>query len=144
VRSAFVWAFIGLAIISAGTLGLATSYLQVSAARHALALGFVTLMIYAVAARALPAFLGRRLWSTPLQAATLAVANLGVALRVLPQLAAGTDATSDALIGLSGVLAYVALVLFTINVVRTLRGPNAPAVAAGAALPMEIRFGRGQ
>ena len=144
VRSAYAWAFIGLAVISAGTLGLATSYLQVSAARHALGLGFVTLMIYTVAARALPAFLGRRLWSTRLQVATLAVANLGVALRVVPQLAAGTDALSDALIGLSGILAYVALVLFTVNVVRTLRGPSAPAVAAGAPLPMEIRFGRGR
>jgi hypothetical protein len=144
VRSAFAWAFIGLAIISAGTLGLSTSYLQVSAARHALALGFVTLMIYTVAARALPAFLGRRLWSTRLQAATLAVANLGVALRVVPQLVAGTDALSDALIGLSGILAYVALVLFTINVVRTLRGPSAPAVAAGAPLPIEFRLSRGR
>jgi hypothetical protein len=143
VRSAFAWAFIGLAIISAGTFGLASSYLQVSAARHALALGFVTLMIYSVASRALPAFLGRRLWSTRLQAATLAVANVGVALRVVPQLAAGTNALSDALVGLSGILAYVALVLFTLNVVRTLRGPSAPAVAAGAPVPLEIRFSRG-
>jgi NnrS protein len=143
VRSAFAWAFIGLAIISAGTLGLASSYLQVSAARHALALGFVTLMIYSVASRALPAFLGRRLWSTRLQAATLTVANVGVALRVVPQLAAGTDALSDALVGLSGILAYVALVLFTLNVVRTLRGPSAPAVVAGAPVPLEIRFSRG-
>ena len=144
VRAAFAWAFIGLAAISAGTLGLATSYFQVSAARHALALGFVTLMIYAVAARALPAFLGRRLWGSRLQAATLAVANVGVALRVVPQLAAGSDALSDALIGLSGILAYVALALFTVNVVRTLRGPRAPAVAAGAPLPIEIRFSRGR
>jgi uncharacterized protein involved in response to NO len=143
VRSAFAWAFIGLAIISAGTFGLASSYLQVSTARHALALGFVTLMIYSVASRALPAFLGRRLWSTRLQAATLTVANVGVALRVVPQLAAGTDALSDALVGLSGILAYVALVLFTLNVVRTLRGPSAPAVAAGAPVPLEIRFSRG-
>lgn len=143
VRSAFAWAFIGLAIISAGTFGLASSYLQVSAARHALALGFVTLMIYSVASRALPAFLGRRLWSTRLQAATLTVANVGVALRVVPQLAAGTDALSDALVGLSGILAYVALVLFTLNVVRTLRGPSAPAVVAGAPVPLEIRFSRG-
>jgi hypothetical protein len=108
-----------------------------------LALGFVTLMIYSVASRALPAFLGRRLWSTRLQAATLTVANVGVALRVVPQLAAATDALSDALVGLSGILAYVALVLFTLNVVRTLRGPSAPAVVAGAPVPLEIRFSRG-
>jgi hypothetical protein len=63
---------------------------------------------------------------------------------VRPQLAAGTDALSDALIGLSGILAYLALALFAINVVRTLRGPTAPAVAAGAPLPIETRFSRGR
>lgn len=144
VRSAFLWAFIGLAIIAAGTVGFAGSYLQVSAARHALALGFVTLMIYAVASRALPAFLGRRLWSPRLQTATLAIANLAVALRVGPQLVQPTGALSDAIVGLSGILAYVALVLFTLNVVRTLRGPSAQVVAAGAPVPLEIRFGRGR
>jgi uncharacterized protein involved in response to NO len=101
-------------------------------------------MIYTVAARALPAFLGRRLWSTPLQAATLAVANLGVALRVVPQLAAGTDPLSDALIGLSGILAYVALALFTLNVIRTLREPRTPAIDAGAPQPIEFRLSRGR
>jgi hypothetical protein len=144
VRSAFLWAFSGLAIIAAGTLGLASSYLQVSAARHALALGFVTLMIYAVASRALPAFLDRRLWSPRLQAATLAVANLAVAMRVGPQLVDATGAPSDAIVGLSGILAYIALVLFALNVARTLRGPSAHAVAAGAPMPLEIRFGRGR
>lgn len=142
VRSAFLWAFIGLAIIAAGTLGIASSYLQVSAARHALALGFVTLMIYAVASRALPAFLGRRLWSLRLQAATLAVGNLAVAMRVGPQLVEGTGAPSAAFVGLSGILAYIALVLFTLNVARTLRGPSAQVVAVGAPVPLEIRFDR--
>lgn len=144
VRSAFLWAFIGLAIIAAGTFGIASSYLQVSAARHALALGFVTLMIYAVASRALPAFLGRRLWSLRLQAATLAVGNLAVAMRVGPQLVEGTGAPSDAFVGLSGILAYIALVLFTLNVARTLRGPSAQVVAVGAPVPLEIRFDRGR
>ncbi|MDP9252917.1 MAG: NnrS family protein [Chloroflexota bacterium] len=144
VRSAFLWALVGLAILAAGTLGLASSYLQVSAARHALALGFVTLMIYVVASRALPAFLGRRLWSLRLQAATLAVANLAVAMRVGPQLLEGTGAPSDAIVGLSGLLAYSALVLFTLNVARTLRGPSAQVVAAGAPVPLEIRFDRGR
>lgn len=144
VRSAFGWAFIGLAIIAAGTSGVATAYLQVSAGRHALALGFVTLMIYAVASRALPAFLGRRVWSLRLQVATLAVANLAVAMRVGPQLIEGTGAPSDAIVGLSGLLAYTALVLLTLNVVRTLRGPGAQAVTAGVPVPIEIRFGRGR
>lgn len=143
VRSAFVWLFIGLAIVAAGTLGLANTYLQVSAGRHALALGFVTLMIYAVASRALPAFLGRGLWSHRLQVATLAVGNVAVVLRVGPQLLAATGRPSDAIVGLSGFLAYSALALFTLNVVRTLRGPSAQVTPAGTPVPVEIRFARG-
>jgi len=142
VRSAFLWAFIGIAIVAAGGLGVASSYLQVSAARHALALGFVTLMIYSVAARALPAFLSRGRWSLRLQAATLAVANLGLALRVGPQIVQATGASSDAIVGLSGVLAYASLALFALNVVRTLRGPSAPVASSGTPVPIEVRFGR--
>jgi uncharacterized protein involved in response to NO len=139
VRSAFAWAFVGLGILAAESLGVVDSYLQVSAARHAFALGFVTLMIYSVAARALPAFLDRRLWSLRLQAATLLIANLGVLFRVLPQLVLGTEL--DSVIGVSGILAYTGLVLFTLNVVRTLRGPSAPAVVRGAPIPVELRIG---
>lgn len=138
VRSAFVWAFVGIAILIPGTLGLASSYLQDSAARHALALGFVTITIYSVGARALPAFLGRRLWSTRLQVVTLAAAELGVALRVVPQgLALGP--AGDVAVGISGALAYVALVLFTVNVVRTLRAPAAQAAPAGAPVAIQLR-----
>ena len=138
VRSAFGWAFVGVGILAAGTVGVAGSYLQVSAGRHALALGFVTLTIYSVAARALPAFLSRRLWSPRLQAATLIVANLSVALRVFPQLVAGAE--FDAVVGLSGILAYTGLVLFTVNVVRTLRGPGAVATAPGAPVRLDLHL----
>jgi hypothetical protein len=34
--------------------------------------------------------------------------------------------------------------LFTLNVVRTLRGPRAAAAAAGPPLPIEVPFSRGQ
>ena len=138
VRSAFAWAFVGIGILVAGTVGLAGSYLQISAGRHAVGLGFVTLMIYAVAARALPAFLGRRLWSQRLQAATLLIANLAVALRVVPQLIEGAEL--EAVIGLSGMLAYSGLVLFTVNVVRTLRGPSATAVVPGAPVHLDLQL----
>ncbi len=144
IRSAFGWAFIGLAILAVAPLGLAGGYLQVSAARHALALGFVTITIYAVASRALPAFLGRRAWSARLQVITLVLANLGVAARVGPQLFDATGSWSSwsgGIVGLSGILAYAALVLFAVNVVRTVRGP-ADAVAPAAAVPIEVRFTR--
>jgi len=140
VRSAFLWALVGLMIIAAQTRGGLDSYFQVSAARHALALGFVTLMIYALAPRVLPAFLGRGPWDLRLQAATLAVANLGIALRVGPQLIAASGAAADALVGLSGVLAYIALVLFTVSVARTIRGPSVPSARPGVAVPIQLRF----
>jgi len=140
VRSAFGWAFVGIGILAAGTLGAAGSYLQVSAGRHAVALGFVTLMIFAVGARALPAFLDRRLWSPSLQIGTLVIANLGVVLRVVPQLL--QDAELDPIVGISGILSYTSLLLFTVNVIRTLRGPRAPVTVTGAAVHLDLRLGK--
>jgi uncharacterized protein involved in response to NO len=139
VRSAFGWAFVGVGILVAGTFGVAGSYLQVSAGRHAVALGFVTLMIYAVGARALPAFLDRRLWSQSVQGATLVIANLGVGLRVLPQLIQGAEL--DAVIGISGILSYTSLVLFALNIVRTMRGPRPAVAVPGAPVRIELRNG---
>ncbi|MDP9280533.1 MAG: hypothetical protein M3P38_00365 [Chloroflexota bacterium] len=94
VRSAFVWALLGAALLAIYQLpraagGSDASYLEVSAARHSFALGFVTMMIYGVAARALPSFTDRQLWSPRLQLLTIALANAGVALRVAPQPSAG-------------------------------------------------------
>lgn len=141
VRSAYLWAFVGFAILASATVDPGAGYLQISAARHAFALGFVTVMIYSVGARALPAFLGRRLWSLPLQVATLAAAELGVALRVIPQ-ALAIGPAGDAAIGVSGALAYVALVLFSVNVARTIRGPRPDATQQGAPVPITLRLGR--
>ncbi|MDQ6858457.1 MAG: NnrS family protein [Chloroflexota bacterium] len=140
VRSAFAWAFVGIGILAAGTLGVAGSYLQVSAARHAIGLGFVTLMLYAVGARALPAFLDRHRWSSPLHVATLVIANIGVALRVVPQLV--QSAELDSIIGISGILGYTSLLLFTVNVIRTLRGPRAPVAVTGAPIHVDLRLGK--
>lgn len=142
VRSAFVWLFVGLAILAAGRLGLASSYFQVSAARHALALGFVTLMIYAVASRVLPSFTGRRIWSRRLQTLTLVIGNVAVGLRVAAQLVLDGGQAGAAFTGVAGILAYVALVLFVANVVRMWRGAVSRPVVAGAPVPLELHFTR--
>lgn len=141
VRTAFLWALAGaalLAIYDVRTMltGAGATYLEVSAARHAFALGFVTLMIFGVAARALPAFLARRLWSPRLQLATIVLVNLGVALRVAPQAVTADGAVGNGIVGLSGALAYAALVAFAINVVRTLRGPALPPPARSTPAPI--------
>lgn len=144
VRSAFAWAIVGAALLAfyqlrAAVTGADASYLETSAARHAFALGFVTIMIYGVAARALPSFTDRRLWSVRLQVVTIALANAGVALRVGPQALGGSGAVASAVVGLSGVIAYLALVTFAVNILRTPRGPSSRPPARGEALPMALR-----
>ena len=145
VRSALVWALAGSALLAwyqIRTLvaGAEPSYLELSAARHAFALGFVTLMIFGVAARALPSFLGRRLWSERLQLATLVLGNAGVALRVFPQ---GLGVQGDAagwVVASSGAFAYAALALFAVNVLRTVFGPSMSAPPRDAPVPITMRL----
>lgn len=146
VRSAFTWAFIGVALIVVSGLGAEPAGPLMSAARHALGLGFVTMMIYGVGSRALPAFLGRRLWSDRLQLATILLTDLAVALRVglqsIPGERLGTAALTlaNAVVGISGLIAYAALVAFALNVARTVRGPLRPAVSPDAPVRIDATF----
>ena len=144
VRSAFVWALVGAALLALYQLravlgGSAASYLEVSAARHSFALGFVTIMIYGVAARALPSFTDRQLWSPRLQLVTIALANAGVALRVMPQAIGAQGAIVNGLESLSGVIAYLALVCFSVNILRTVRSPAVGQPARGTPVPIVVR-----
>lgn len=142
VRSAFFWAFAGVALIVIVQLRPVSEAALLSAARHALGLGFVTMMIYGVGSRALPAFLARRLWSDRLQLVTILLTNLAVVLRVglqaIPDLAAGSIA--NAALGLSGLIAYSALVAFAINVARTIHGPRRLAARADLPIPIVLTF----
>jgi uncharacterized protein involved in response to NO len=141
VQSAFFWAFVGvLILVASGGAVVGDGYLVISAARHAFALGFVTLMIFGVGARAIPAFLDRPLCSPALQLAAIALTNAGVALRAVPQALGGSDPATSALIGLSGALAYAGLVAFAVNVARTLASrPAATAIKSGS-VPIQVRF----
>jgi len=145
VRSAIVWALVGSALLGwyalrAAVVRTQPTYLETSAARHAFALGFVTLMIFGVAARALPSFLGRRNWSERLQLATLLLANAGVALRVLPQGLGADGGTASFVVAVSGVLAYAALAVFALNVLRTVFGPSVNAPRSDAPVRMAVRL----
>ena len=97
-------------------------------------------MIFGVAARALPSFLGRRNWSERLQLATLLLANAGVALRVLPQGLGADGGTASFVVAVSGVLAYAALAVFAMNVLRTVFGPSVNAPRSGAPVRMAVRL----
>lgn len=146
VRTAFGWAIVGALVLvgydvrSRMAGGAPPTYFEISAARHAFALGFVTLMIYGVAARALPSFLDRRLWSQRLAWVVIAFANTGVGLRVLPQAAGVEGDLANAVIAVSGIAAYLALACFALNVVQTMRGPRiAPAPPAPVQITLRSR-----
>lgn len=146
LRSAFAWALVGGALLvwydtRHATGGLAASYLELSAARHAFALGLVALAIYGVAARALPSFLDRRLWSQRLAWTIVALADTGVALRVIPQAVGVEGDAVNAVVALSGVAAYAALACFAVNVVQTMRGaPLTPDRTPRAGAPITMRM----
>ena len=88
VRMAYVW------LVVAAILGVAATRWDTSggiwgASRHALTVGFVSIMILSVGQRILPAFAGMRmLWSTKLMFTGLLLVTLGCTLRVTSEIIA--------------------------------------------------------
>lgn len=88
VRIAYIW------LLVAATLGICGVYLDhahgwIGASRHALTVGFVSTMVFAIGQRVLPAFAGMRLlFSTRLMLICLLWLNIGCALRVSSEILA--------------------------------------------------------
>lgn len=121
VRSAYGW------LLLAALLGLAASRWDISggiwgASRHALTVGFISVMILCVGQRVLPAFAGmRRLWSTKLMFLALLLLMLGCSLRVSAEMLAyqGDASWAWKVLPMSGLLELAALTLFAINILGT-------------------------
>lgn len=88
---------------------------------HIMLLGFIAMMIYGVGLHVLPRFSGRPLYSERIADWQLYTANLGLWL-----MAAGWLATDAALVAAGGALSWLAIALFTLNILRTVRryGPG--------------------
>jgi uncharacterized protein involved in response to NO len=88
VRVAYGW------LVLATLLGICAAYLDhangwIGASRHALTVGFIATMVFAIGQRVLPAFAGMRvLYSTRLMLACLMLLNIGCALRVSSEILA--------------------------------------------------------
>jgi uncharacterized protein involved in response to NO len=95
------------------------------ASRHALTVGFVATLIFALAPRMLPAFLGgRELYSTRLMAASLWLLTGGCLLRVSCEAVAYTSSPGAAIWSILPVSAFIelsAVLVFTANMALTLR-----------------------
>lgn len=121
VRMAYVW------LIVAAVLGVAATHWDTSggiwgASRHALTVGFISVMILSVGQRILPAFAGMRmLWSTKLMFAGLALVTLGCALRVSCEIIAyqGYAAWAWSVLPISALCELAGLTIYAINILGT-------------------------
>jgi uncharacterized protein involved in response to NO len=106
------------------------------ASRHALTVGFLSTMVFAIGQRVLPAFCGMRLlYSKTLMWASLAVLNLGCLLRVASEIPAYEANLQVAwrILPVSAVTELTAVTLFALNLGITLLLPP-PRTAMSKAL----------
>jgi hypothetical protein len=121
VRTAYGW------LLVAALLGAAAALADTSggiwgASRHALTVGFVSVMVFSVGQRILPAFAGMRLlWSTRLMVTSLGLLNLGCALRVFSEVVAyqGYASWAWTILPFSAVIELSAVTIFAINIFGT-------------------------
>jgi uncharacterized protein involved in response to NO len=128
VRGAYVW------LLVAAALGVYAARSDANggiwgASRHALTVGFLATMVFAIGQRVLPAFSGMRLlYSTKLMFAGLAVLNLGCLLRVASEVPAYEANLPAAwrILPVSAVteLAAVTLFAFNLGITLVLSGPK--------------------
>ena len=122
VRSAYGW------LIVAAVLGVWGAFAQHSdgiwgASRHALTVGFVSMMVFAIGQRILPAFSGMRLlYSRKLMATSLFLLTIGCFLRVTGEVAAyqGIAQSAWRWLPISAVIELTAVTAFAANLIVTL------------------------
>jgi uncharacterized protein involved in response to NO len=137
VRVAYIW------FVLAAVLGICAAYLDrnngwVGGSRHALTVGFISTMVFAVGQRVLPAFAGMRLLYSPrLMLAGLLLLTVGCTLRVTSEILAYEGYWMPAWNALpwSAVCELVAVAVFAANLVLTFKQPPAHQMAAAAAAP---------
>ena len=125
VRLAYLWA------AAAGMLGVWAAVASNptgiwGASRHALTVGFLALMVFAIGPRILPAFSGmRQLFSPQLMSAALALLAAGCLIRVVSEILAYQELVQAAwhCLPISAVTELTAVTLFAANLVLTFRQP---------------------
>ena len=120
-RMAYGW------LLIAAALGVAATHWDTSggiwgASRHALTVGFISVMILSVGQRILPAFAGMRmLWSTKLMFVGLALVTLGCTLRVSCEVLAyqGYATWAWTVLPISALCELAGLTVYAINILGT-------------------------
>ncbi len=95
------------------------------AATHAITIGFISMMIFGYATKAVPIFKGRRLYSPGLNNLTFFILNLGLLLRVVSQVIFGFGIKLLLpTLSVSGLIELGAFALFAYNIARTTLGAD--------------------
>jgi uncharacterized protein involved in response to NO len=126
VRLAYAW------LVVAAVLGVWAAFAAHSdgiwgASRHALTVGFVSTMVFAIGQRVLPAFGGMRLLYSPrLMGASLGVLTTGCVLRVSSEVLAYQGILQSAwkILPVSAVTELTAVTLFAVNMILTFRSQS--------------------
>jgi uncharacterized protein involved in response to NO len=124
VRLAYAWLGVG------AVLGLLADVIPAEtglggASRHAVTVGFLATLIFAIGPRILPSFLsGRELYSSRLMAASLWALNAGCLLRVSSEAVAySAGGAAWTILPVSALLELSAVVIFVANLGMTLKQP---------------------
>jgi hypothetical protein len=127
IRLAYVWL-----VVSSLLTAIAVPYDHAGgiwgASRHALTVGFIAGMVFAIGQRVLPAFCGMRvLWSTQLMFWSLLLLHAGCLLRVAMEPLAYEGYWNFAwkLLPISAFIELAAVALFALNIIGTLLRPPA-------------------
>lgn len=127
VRTAYTW------LVVATALGICAAYLDrmngwTGAGRHALTVGFIATMVFAIGQRVLPAFAGMRvLYSPRLMFCSLALLTVGCTLRVGSEILAYEGYWPPAwhVLPVSAICELVAVTVFAANLLLTFKQPPA-------------------
>jgi len=131
VFAAWGWLYVSLALGPALTVarmvvGGAESILLADFGRHAMAFGFATQIVLGIASRVVPNFTGRALWSPAARNGAFVALNASLLIRMLEvPIGLGLWPQAWSYIAFSGPLGVVALILFTTNIIKTVRGRRA-------------------
>ena len=137
VRVAYLW------LLVASSLGVCSAYFDhahgwIGASRHALTVGFVSTMVFAIGQRVLPAFAGMRvLYSPRLMLTCLLLLNTGCLLRVTSEILAYENYWPPAwgILPVSAICELAAVTVFALNLLLTFKQPPAHLQPAAGQIP---------
>ncbi|MBI4319495.1 MAG: DUF1858 domain-containing protein [Chloroflexi bacterium] len=126
IRAAYLWLAVAATMtfwyaIYEVVVGQEIDHAFVGAYRHALTVGFISMMIMGMASRVIPVFSGVRLHSSQILLVSFVLINVGNVLRVASQpLAHFFGGVFLATMGVSGFIEVTALALFAYNIWKTM------------------------